>query len=428
VPYTSHDRRAGEPASSSWERIVEVVATKAPDVLRRLGAEHGPSFAHFASDRIGAPVETLERCGINVLAAMHLPFRRRNLGALLARGHGSRGSPRIYVNAVARSWRIEAGSGRTARVAALGAVSRSNNELSVRAGRFVIAAGAIESARLLLELDQAGSQPVLPPSAVPGCYLSDHLSLPIADVAPQGSELAASQFGPRFSGACMRSFRFLDANPPQDNPRGFAHFSFDYSSRGFEVAKRFLEGMQGRRSRGISVSEAVGGTGDLVRLARDRLLRRRLHIAGGTPAQLQLDIEQQPNRENRVALLDMEDAYGRRVASIRWRITEQDRDNISRLADRFLSLWPGPAAGLPELRARPCTAAGGKPHDAYHPVGTCRMGDGPESVVDLDLKVQRLENLWVASTGVLPSAGTANPTFSTLCLTHRLAERLAVAA
>lgn len=68
-----------------------------------------------------------------------------------------------------------------------------------------------------------------------------------------------------------------------------------------------------------------------------------------------------------------------------------------------------------------------KPHDAYHPVGTCRMGEDGEAVVGRDLKVRGFANLWVASTGVLPSAGTANPTFTMLCLTQQLAEELAVA-
>ena len=42
--------------------------------------------------------------------------------------------------------------------------------------------------------------------------------------------------------------------------------------------------------------------------------------------------------------------------------------------------------------------------------------------MDDDLKVCELANLWVVSKCVLPSAGTANPTFTLLCLAERLAE------
>jgi choline dehydrogenase-like flavoprotein len=55
------------------------------------------------------------------------------------------------------------------------------------------------------------------------------------------------------------------------------------------------------------------------------------------------------------------------------------------------------------------------------------MGEDAEAVVDRNLKVWGVQNLWVVSTGVLPSAGTANPTFSMLCLAQQLAEDIGVA-
>ena len=65
-----------------------------------------------------------------------------------------------------------------------------------------------------------------------------------------------------------------------------------------------------------------------------------------------------------------------------------------------------------------------KSSDTYHPVGVCCMGKKKESVVDENLKVYGTENLWVVSTGVLPSAGSANPTFTMLCLADRLVEQI----
>ena len=57
-------------------------------------------------------------------------------------------------------------------------------------------------------------------------------------------------------------------------------------------------------------------------------------------------------------------------------------------------------------------------------MGVCCMGKKKESVVDENLKVYGTENLWVVSTGVLPSAGSANPTFTMLCLADRLVEQI----
>ena len=89
-----------------------------------------------------------------------------------------------------------------------------------------------------------------------------------------------------------------------------------------------------------------------------------------------------------------------------------------------MNKWPGKQAGLPELLPKIDDSQAAKPHDAYHPVATCRMGTDMEAVVDGNMQVWGVENLWVVSTGVLPSAGTANPTFTMLCLAEGLVDHL----
>jgi choline dehydrogenase-like flavoprotein len=64
--------------------------------------------------------------------------------------------------------------------------------------------------------------------------------------------------------------------------------------------------------------------------------------------------------------------------------------------------------------------------DTYHMMGGLRMGTDPgQSVVDRDLKVHGLENLYVASCAVFPSGSSSNPTYTLMALTLRLAEHLA---
>jgi choline dehydrogenase-like flavoprotein len=45
-------------------------------------------------------------------------------------------------------------------------------------------------------------------------------------------------------------------------------------------------------------------------------------------------------------------------------------------------------------------------------------------VVDADLKVHTLDNLYVAGASVFPSTGASNPTFTIITLSIRLAEHL----
>ncbi|QDT10777.1 Fructose dehydrogenase large subunit [Planctomycetes bacterium K23_9] len=60
-----------------------------------------------------------------------------------------------------------------------------------------------------------------------------------------------------------------------------------------------------------------------------------------------------------------------------------------------------------------------------HSASTCRMGDSPAtSVVDPDLRVHDVENLWVCSNAVFPSGAAVNPTLTLSALSLRLADKL----
>lgn len=62
-----------------------------------------------------------------------------------------------------------------------------------------------------------------------------------------------------------------------------------------------------------------------------------------------------------------------------------------------------------------------------HASGTCRMGISPDtSVVDADLAVHGIDNLFVCSNAVLPNAAAVNPTLTLAALSLKLGTRLAL--
>lgn len=64
--------------------------------------------------------------------------------------------------------------------------------------------------------------------------------------------------------------------------------------------------------------------------------------------------------------------------------------------------------------------------DGYHQIGTARMGlSKNDSVTDPECRVHGISNLFVAGSSVFPRCGQANPTFSIVCLSHRLAGTIA---
>ncbi len=59
----------------------------------------------------------------------------------------------------------------------------------------------------------------------------------------------------------------------------------------------------------------------------------------------------------------------------------------------------------------------------HHASGTCRMGKSPEiGVVDENLRVHGVDNLYVCSNAVFPSGSAVNPTLTLTALALRLGD------
>jgi choline dehydrogenase-like flavoprotein len=144
---------------------------------------------------------------------------------------------------------------------------------------------------------------------------------------------------------------------------------------------------------------------------------------------LRYHAEQIPNPSSRIRLSGETDAFGMRRAKIDLRYTDQDIDSViesHRLLDRALRAnrigrleYPY----TPEKKREHIWKTAG---DGYHQVGSTRMGDDPaKNIVDPNLKVHGLSNLYIASSSVFPSTSQANPTQLAVALAIRLAHRLA---
>ena len=423
IPYGAMDASQTDgQGGGAWRHIVDVARNNTAKVRASLGVCGAPDYDTRAGSFLGALHGALDTLRITTRVSEMLPFRLRNLARLLSNGCGARGA-RVVLHAVAKEWSF--GDTPTGcRVQAVRAVAESGLQLEVRARVFVIAAGAIETARILLEMaaPPAGPRPL--GSSEVGQGLSDHLSVRIAAVAPADAHLAIERFGFRFDGDVLRSVRMIDRDALASCPRHFAHVLFHIDQPGFALARKVLASLQARRVPRVAPVEAFRGAAGLSALAFHRIARHRLFVPRGTSVSLQLDVEQLPAATNRVTLGAERDRYGRFRPRVHWSISDGDWAAIGAIRAHLLRKWVTLGRQVPRADPVALGSAEAKPHDAYHPVGGCRLGDDRASVVTRDLLVRGTTNLHVLSTGVFPSAGTANPTFSLLCFGEALATRL----
>jgi len=139
--------------------------------------------------------------------------------------------------------------------------------------------------------------------------------------------------------------------------------------------------------------------------------------------------EQIPNPDSRVTLSAEADRLGLPRLKVDLRFSRADAEGIAR-AHRRLAEWLS-ASGFGRIEYRQSEAASAdaalaRMSHGSHQIGVARMGaTRREGVVGGDLACFDAPNLYVLGSAVFPTSGQANPTLSIVALAARLAETLA---
>lgn len=344
----------------------------------------------------------------------------------------------------------------------LEARSLSGRRLAVQATACVLAASAIENARLLLVSRDAHPAGLGNARDRVGRCLMDHPTATIARAAPPQIAAMAARFGLfgfRTAGRThvfMHGLALTDTFQRAQQALNGAVFVTEEraSDDPFSAARRLLR----RRSK-APLEDLLSVARSPVRLARgvatralergylpQALARRTVdaalrlfpntvaqeYQAGRLPLKLaglrfEATTEQPPDPENRVVLSPNRDALGVPQARVVWTPGAAARANLLRIGEHLEASFA--AAGLvppiPEDWVRDRDPQAAVAIDLGHSMGTTRMALAPhEGVVDANCAVHGVAGLFVAGGSVLPTSGHANPTLMMIALALRLADTL----
>ena len=326
----------------------------------------------------------------------------------------------------------------------------------------VIAASGIENARLLLASHHQHANGIGNGHDIVGRFLMDHVSAEVGRFGPEAVAQISRRFGfygVRSDGGTHMYMHGLAASPvAQERHKLLNSAVYFMQLRSpddpWDALKRLIKRQSDRPLQDLRA--VVAGTGLLARGVGTKLLNDRAMPTAlkefvvasairynpnlvadefqsrGIPHKLtgvRIDAiaEQRPDPNSRVTLSARTDRLGVPIATIDWRINDEDRRTIVRLAhltrDAFV------AAGLPSPVLEPWVAED-RPWDAViidmaHTVGTTRMSDDPRTgVVDKTCQVHGVSGLYVAGASVFPTSGHANPTLMIVALAIRLADTI----
>jgi hypothetical protein len=336
-------------------------------------------------------------------------------------------------------------------------ISTPTGEATAEANSIVLAAGGIGTAKILLEYQKYHSDAFGGQNGALGYYYMGHAFGKIADIVLHDPDAVdAADFFKDKTGTWVR--RRIDIVPEAQIADGIMNIAFWVDNAAFheprhgsgilsavylalcvppvgrllvaEGIRRMHIGSGGNYLKHITniVMHPLATAVSAWRILKLRYLTRPpcpgflIHNRSGRYA-LAYHSEQRAQRESRVFL----NKDGKLEIDLRF--SQEDAISILKAHERVDAALRASGLGYLDYHMpaeKRVTAILSQAQDGFHQEGLLRMGNDPAtSVVDRNGKVHDFDNLYVASTGIFPTSGQANPTFTACALGVRLAHHLA---
>ncbi|WP_158821834.1 FAD-dependent oxidoreductase [Granulicella sp. S156] len=427
-----------EHEESPWPLSAAALEPFYAEVQRLLGVDGLPfeAEAFFAATGVTSPSLLATLPEIDVRYSKWAPFARRNLATtighdLVASTNKAHGVVTLFLHANVTEVLLAAKGDRAEAVLAR---NYTGTGFRFEAEHFVVAAGTIETSRLLLASRSIQPQGIGNAHDQVGRYFHDHLSLVAASPIGEARAQLLRWLAPYIFDGTVHTAK-LEASPALRQRLQLnailAHLTLDEpEDSGIAVVREMLQS----RQRGGVVRTLLQRAPQLPaslleasRLAWHAKVHHRRFVSAKAAVSLRLNVEQEARPDSRILLSADRDALGMPLAIVDWKISAAETSTLRRFAgylrEHLASLDPAEMQWNAELQTESANLSG--IIDVFHAMGGTQMGNDPRaSVVDTDLTVHGVANLSIASASTFPTGGSQLPTLPLMALALRLADRL----
>jgi choline dehydrogenase-like flavoprotein len=413
------------PADAGWPVSTEELSSYTLQAERLLGVDALPYDAQgfFGELREPLPSVVTELPEVISLLSKFAPFSHRNLAHTI--GLKLRGNSKARIVFRARAIELLLAPTRD-RIEAVIVRAPGGQACRVEAKQIVVAAGTIETVRLLLASRSNAPEGVGNAHDQVGHNFHDHLTVTAATLrGPARRELLGLR--PWVHRRTLHALKLSAGaelrNQLNLNPM-LAHLTIEEpANSGIDAIRNVLRARQQGRTAGsmlAALPELPRALVDGVRLALSAGMQHRRYISQRASVQIRINAAQQRPSASRITLSE------RGSPILDWRIDSHELSSVRRFAnylrERLImdgidwapwALEPDSEAAITEL------------DDARHAMGGACMGLDPRgSVVDPELRVHGLSNLFIASAAVFPDGSPQLPSLPLMALGLRLAHHL----
>jgi choline dehydrogenase-like flavoprotein len=402
------------------ERLIEVdtLSFEAEEFFAAVGGGEPPMFAELGE--------------VDARLSKWMRFSRRNFGGTLGRELVAAARARVYLHAQVVELLLSTSGERVEAVVAKNAAGR---RFRFEAEQFVVAAGTVETSRLLLASRSVRAEGVGNVHGQVGRNFHDHVTMSAATLTGAARARVLRELRPWVFGGDVHTAK-LEASRELCERLGMnpilAHVTIDEpEGSGIAVLRELLTASQSGALQRVLRERwrKMPGAGvEAVRLGWEAKVRGRRFVSDDAVVKLQMNVAQNVPSVSRISLGDEVDAMGVPRVVMDWRVSGNEVETLRKYArylkGRFDGMGMVGVEWVPEILMVGAELPGIE--DARHAMGGACMGKDPRSsVVDAEMVVHGVGNLSIAGAAVFPTGGAQLPTLTMMALALRVADRVA---